>query len=115
MGYIKIEMKKNNPQCKSHVHEVRGYLKVAEDKHYHRFSFVTGDAVFTELGNHCHEIVFRTDNADGHYHEFKGRTCGAIPIGDRHVHYLEGHTTNEDGHFHGFRLITLMENPTDII
>lgn len=114
MGYIKIEMKKNNAR-KNHVHEVQGYLKMAKDKHYHHFSFVTGEAVFTGNGDHCHEIVFKTDNAGGHSHEFKGRTCGAIPVGDRHVHYLEGHTTDENGHSHGFRLVTLMEDPTDII
>ncbi|BCK00212.1 hypothetical protein bsdcttw_32520 [Anaerocolumna chitinilytica] len=115
MGYIKIKIKKSNSQYKSHVHEVQGYLKMAEDKHYHRYSFITGEAIFLENGNHCHEIVFQTDNTDGHFHEYKGRICGAIPMGDKHVHYLEGITTDADGHAHGFRLVTLMDNPTDVL
>lgn len=114
MGYIKIEMQRRNSQYKNHVHEVQGYLKVDEDGHYHRFSFVTGEAVFNEKGEHYHDIIFKTDNAQGHFHEFKGRTLGILPAGDRHVHYLEGSTTEKNAHSHNFRLITLLDNPTEV-
>ncbi|WOO36473.1 YmaF family protein [Anaerocolumna sp. AGMB13020] len=115
MHYIKLRMNSNDSQYKNHVHEVQGYVKMAEDKHYHKFSFVTGEAVFTGNGEHYHEIAFHTDNAEGHFHTFEGKTYRAVPMGDRHVHYLEGDTSNENGHRHGFRLVTLMNNPTDIL
>lgn len=96
-----------------HVHEVLGDVKIAgSDPHSHRFATVSKDAM--PLGNrdHYHEIKFRTDFYNDHYHEFYGKTSGAIPVGDRHVHFLESVTSSNDGHRHEFRLATLIEDPT---
>jgi hypothetical protein len=61
--------------------------------------------------NHFHEVRFRTDFFEDHFHEFRGRTGGAIMVGDRHVHFLESVTTQNDGHRHAFRVATLIDNP----
>jgi hypothetical protein len=63
--------------------------------------------------DHVHNVTFRTDFADGHYHEFIGRTSGAVIIGDRHVHYVESLTSREDNHRHKFRVVTLINEPID--
>lgn len=97
-----------------HVHELLGSTFIAEreeDPHNHRFATVTGEAI--RVGNdHFHEVKFRTDFYENHFHEFKGRTTGAIPVGDgRHVHFIKDFTTMNDGHKHQFRAATLIENP----
>lgn len=59
-----------------------------------------------------HEVCFRTDFYEGHFHEFKGRSGGAIDVGDgRHVHFAEAQTTQEDGHRHRFRAASLIQDP----
>ncbi len=99
-----------------HVHEVQGSVFIAEpveDPHNHRFATVSGEAV--RVGNdHFHEVKFRTDFYEEHFHEFKGKTSGAIPVGDgRHVHFLKDFTTRNDDHKHEFRVATLIENPIE--
>lgn len=97
-----------------HVHEVVGSSKIAEikeDPHNHRFATVSGEEIPMGRG-HVHEIKFRTDFYENHFHEFIGRTSGAIPVGNgRHVHFLKSITTMDDGHKHEFRVATLIENP----
>lgn len=103
-----------NHDKQKHVHEVQGSVKIAEqdDPHTHRFATVSGEAIPFD-GDHCHEVKFRTDFYEGHYHEFCGKTSGAIPVGgDRHVHFLESVTTKDDDHCHKFRVATLIEDPT---
>ncbi len=100
----------------SHVHEVLGSVFIAEpmeDPHNHRFATVSDEAI--RVGNdHIHEVKFRTDFFDEHFHEFKGETTGAIPVGDgRHVHFLKDFTTRNDDHRHEFRVATLIENPIE--
>lgn len=99
-----------------HVHEVLGSVVIAErkeDPHNHRFATVSGEAI--RVGNdHFHEVKFRTDFYEEHFHEFKGKTSGAIPVGDgRHVHFLKDCTTRNDNHKHEFRVATLIENPIE--
>lgn len=97
-----------------HVHEVQGSVMIAEERgypHNHRFATVTGDAIPSGNGDHVHDVSFRTDFYEDHYHEFSGRTGGAIRVGDRHVHFLCSHTTVNDGHRHDFRFSTLIEDP----
>jgi hypothetical protein len=97
-----------------HVHELQGSVKTAdqEDPHQHRFCTVTEEAMPVGDHDHVHEVCFRTDFFDGHFHEFKGRTGCAIKVGDRHVHYIESVTSLDDGHRHNFEAATLIENPT---
>lgn len=98
----------------THVHEVLGSLEIAEpqeDPHNHRFATLSGEAIFCG-SDHFHKIKFRTDFYENHFHEFCGKTLGAIPVGDdRHVHFLESVTSVNDGHRHDFRVATLIENP----
>jgi hypothetical protein len=98
-----------------HVHEIVGSVQIAErgeDPHNHRFATVSGEAIPTTCGkNHVHQVRFRTDFYEGHYHEFFGTTCPAVEVGDRHVHFLESVTTENDGHKHCFRVATLIEDP----
>lgn len=107
----------NRPNCQgTHVHEVQGSVQIAErgcDAHNHRFASMTGKAIPANQGNHYHEIVFRTDSYEGHYHEFCGKTTVAYPICGGHVHYLEGITTTQDGHIHCFKVITHVEDPIE--
>lgn len=102
------------PGMQSHVHEVQGSVEIAEpqtDPHNHRFATVSGEA--RPLGNndHYHDIRFRTDNYEDHFHEGWGRTGGSIQTGDRHVHYLESMTTQNDGHMHRYRIATMIDDP----
>ncbi|QHQ61088.1 hypothetical protein Ana3638_10170 [Anaerocolumna sedimenticola] len=107
----------NNQYCNKgqrHVHEVQGSVMIAEreeDPHNHRFATVSGEAI--PYGqDHYHEVAFRTDFYEDHFHEFCGNTSGAIPVGNnRHVHFLESVTTVNDGHRHEFRVATLIEDP----
>ena len=108
------ESRNNNCHEQRHVHEVLGSVQIAEereDPHNHRFATVSGQAILIGGGDHVHEVGFRTDFYEDHFHEFCGRTCGAIEVGDRHVHFLESVTTVVDGHQHEFRVATLINDP----
>jgi hypothetical protein len=97
-----------------HVHEISGSVEIAEreeDPHNHRFAAVSGEAIRTGNSDHVHNVKFRTDFYEDHFHEFCGRTGGVIRVGDRHVHFLKSVTTIVDGHFHEFRVGTLIDNP----
>jgi|GEM_PF-196418 len=99
-----------------HVHEVQGSVMIAEpldDPHNHRFATVTGEAIPVSRCDHVHDVFFRTDFYENHFHEFCGRTGGAIWVGDRHVHFLESFTTINDGHRHEFRFATFIDNPIE--
>ena len=100
-----------------HVHELLGSVQIAteecEDPHNHRFATVSGQAILVGGGDHVHEVIFRTDFYEDHFHEFRGRTLGAVPVGDRHVHYLAGTTTEEEDHYHDFRAATMIEDPIE--
>lgn len=96
-----------------HVHEIQGSVKIdGEIPHNHRFCTVSGEAIPYGANDHVHDVIFRTDTYDDHYHEFKGRTGCAIKIGDRHVHYIESVTSVDNGHRHRFEVATLIENPS---
>lgn len=97
-----------------HVHELQGSVKIAEegeDPHNHRFCTVTGEAIPYGTDDHVHEVCFCTDFFNEHYHEFKGKTGCAIPVGNRHVHYIDSITTVNDGHRHEFEAATMINNP----
>jgi hypothetical protein len=85
--------------------------ELQSDPHNHRFATVSGPEIRSGMNDHVHEVEFRTDFYEDHYHEFCGRTGGAIPTGDRHVHFLQRVTTTVDNHQHEFRVATLIENP----
>ena len=99
-----------------HVHEVTGSTATViecKECHNHRFATVSGEAM--KMGNsHVHEIKFRTDFADGHYHEFCGKSSPAIDVGNgKHVHFLKALTEVEDGHKHRFQVASLIDSPID--
>lgn len=115
-------MQMNQCDCdyekQKHVHEVTGSTRIFDecnDCHNHRFCTVSGEAIYTPGKNdHYHEIKFRTDFSDGHYHEFCGKSSGAIEVGNgKHVHFVKAFTTEEDGHKHEFQAATLIDSPTD--
>lgn len=113
--HVKREMEHDHHdhEMQKHVHEVQGSVKIdGEDPHNHRFCTVSGEAIPYGGNDHIHEVVFRTDTYDDHYHEFRGKTGCAIKVGDRHIHYLESVTSVDDGHKHRFEAATLIENPT---
>ena len=98
----------------AHVHEVQGSVEIAEreeDPHNHRFATVSGEAIPKGPSDHIHEIRFRTDFYENHFHEFMGKSGGMFKVGDRHVHFLESVTTVNDGHRHKFRLGTFINDP----
>lgn len=96
----------------THVHEVQGSVRIAgREPHNHRFATVSCEPVDLGNGRHAHQVTFRTDSYEGHYHEFTGRTDGGRELGDRHVHCLEGTTTECANHRHCFRVATLIEDP----
>lgn len=100
----------------THVHEIQGSVMIAEreeDPHNHRFATVSGEAIPVDPDNHVHDVYFRTDFYEDHFHEFCGRTYPAIQVGDRHVHFLKSVTTVVDGHQHAFRFATLIQDPID--
>ena len=102
------------PKEQKHNHEVQGSVMIAEpqeEPHNHRFATVSGEAIFVGNNDHVHEVKFDTDFYEDHYHEFEGRTSGAVWVGDRHVHYLKSVTEESDGHVHEFRVATLIDNP----
>ena len=91
---------------------VRGFdhIQVMLD-HNHRIAAVSGKAI-PFMDSHVHNITFRTDSYDGHYHEFCGTSSPAIPVGDgRHVHFAKAYTSYADGHAHEFRLASLINDP----
>lgn len=107
-----------NCEKQSHVHELTGSTKVfseCDECHNHRFCTVTGEAKYTpDKKDHYHEVKFRTDFSDEHYHEFYGKTSGAIDVGNgKHVHFLKDRTGEADGHKHEFQAATLIDSPTD--
>ncbi len=95
-----------------HVHEVQGTVEIAgREPHTHRFTAVSGEARPWGSANHYHDVRFRTDYFDDHFHEGWGRTGGAIQVGDKHVHFLEAATTQNDGHMHRYKVATMIEDP----
>ncbi len=99
-----------------HVHELQGSVKIAEEEenpHNHRFCTMTEEAIPVGEGQHIHEVCFETDFFEDHFHEFRGKTGVAIPVGNRHVHFIESVTSVNDGHRHEFEAATLIENPIE--
>lgn len=99
-----------------HVHEFLGSTQTVtecSECHNHRFATVSDEAI--RVGNsHVHEIKFRTDFADGHYHEFCDKSSTAIEVGNgKHVHYVNAVTEEADGHRHRFQAATLIDSPLD--
>ncbi len=109
------ECRPDRPMEQTHVHEVLGSVQIAEaktDPHNHRFAVVSGEVIPIGMGDHVHQVKFRTDFYEDHFHEFCGRTRGAIPVGDgRHVHFLDSITEQSEGHRHKFRVSTLINDP----
>ncbi len=98
----------------THVHELLGSVEIAEattDPHNHRFATVTGQVILCGINNHVHDVFFRTDFYEDHFHEFCGRTGGMVVVDDRHVHFLESVTMVAEGHQHEFRVATLINDP----
>jgi hypothetical protein len=109
-----------NPQCgcepQRHVHEFIGSTAVkqeCDECHNHRFATVSGEAI--PIGkSHVHEVKFRTDFSDGHFHEFCGKSSPAIDVGGgKHVHFAKAFTDEEDGHRHQFQAASLIDSPLD--
>ena len=106
-------------RCKKqeHVHEITGSTRVVDgcDCHNHRFCTVSGEAQYIPgKPGHYHEVKFRTDFSDGHYHEFYGKTSDAIGVGNgKHVHFIKDFTTPEARHKLEFQAATLIDSPTD--
>lgn len=101
-----------------HVHELIGSTKIVDDCgecHNHRFCTVTDEAIFSrDKYDHYHEVKFRTDFSDGHFHEFCGKTSGAIEVGNgKHIHFIKEISEEADGHKHEFQAATLIDSPTD--
>lgn len=106
----------NDRRRQRHIHEIIGstaVLNEEEECHNHRFATVSGEAI--RYGDsHVHEIKFRTDFADGHFHEFCGTSSLAIEVGNgKHVHFASAWTEEEDGHRHRFQVASLIESPLD--
>lgn len=101
-----------------HVHEITGSTRIFRECgecHNHRFCTVSDEAKYTkDHHDHYHEVKFRTDFADGHFHEFYGKTSGAFDVGNgKHVHFINAFTREEDGHKHEFQAATLIDSPID--
>lgn len=102
------------PEEQRHDHELQGSVRIAEpqeEPHNHRFATVTGEAIPVGPNNHVHDVMFRTDFFNDHFHTFVGRTGGAIPVGNRHVHFINSMTSVNDGHRHAFEAATMIDNP----
>lgn len=50
--------------------------------------------------SHFHEFEGVTSFADGHVHEFFGKTVKTIGTQQKHYHSFEGITSSDDGHQH---------------
>lgn len=97
-----------------HVHEIQGSVELVEggeDPHNHRFATVSEEAIPHGPDDHYHEVKFQTDFYEDHFHEFCGRTGGAVEVGDRHIHFLQSETQVSESHRHEFRFATLINNP----
>ncbi|MDD7114871.1 MAG: YmaF family protein [Lachnospiraceae bacterium] len=76
----KKEYSNQHHECdkQKHVHEITGSTRVfreCDECHNHRFCTVTGEAIYTpDKKQHYHEVKFRTDFSDRHFHEFCGKT-----------------------------------------
>lgn len=106
----------HNCDKQKHVHEISGStatISECNECHNHRFCTVSDEAI--PMGDsHVHEVKFRTDFSDGHYHEFCGRTCTAVEVGcGKHVHYINDESESADGHTHEFQAATSINSPTD--
>lgn len=105
----------NNCDEQRHVHEIIGITETNVgccEGHNHRIATVSGEAI-EDRGSHVHEVTFRTDFADGHFHEFSGTSEPATYVGEgKHVHYVNAETDCADGHSHRFQLASLIEEPT---
>lgn len=112
--YEQESMQYHCPPPQKHVHEIVGSTLVAERcecAHNHRFATVSGEAI-SSGNDHFHEVKFRTDFYEKHFHEFTGKSSCAIPVGDgRHVHFVQCFTTMNDNHKHPFRVAVLIDNP----
>ena len=99
-----------------HVHELIGstdFSQECDQYHNHRFAAMSGEAIPSN-GSHFHNVTFRTDTHEDHFHEFCGPSSLAIPTGDgRHIHFANGCTKSADGHVHRVRVVSLINNPTD--
>lgn len=107
-----------NKKMQQHTHEFAGstgFNREYEHCHCHRFCNVSEEAIYIPgLDDHYHDIQFRTDFTDGHFHEFKGITTGKIEVGNhKHVHYVRAFTTVVDGHNHEFQCALLIDTPSD--
>ena len=80
---------------------------ICEGLYNHRFATVSDEAI-PYMGSHVHNIKFRTDSYDGHYHEFCGTSSAAIPVGGG-----KAYTTSADGHVHEFQVASLIDNPIE--
>lgn len=93
-----------NCEKQKHVHELTGSTKIfkeCDECHNHRFCTVSGEAIYTK------------DKKD-HFHEFYGKTFGAIDVGNgKHVHFLKDFAKEEDGHKHEFQVAPLIDSPID--
>ena len=68
----------------------------------------------TRIFNECNDCHNHTDFSDEHFHEFYGKTSGAIDVGNgRHVHFIKDFTEEQDGHKHEFQAAALIDSPTD--
>lgn len=99
-----------------HVHEITGSTAAVNgcrECHNHRFCTVSGEAIRTGT-SHVHEVKFRTDFSDEHFHEFCGTTSPAIEVGNgKHIHFAKSFTDTQDGHRHQFQVASLIDSPTD--
>lgn len=104
----------NEDRKQRHDHEIQGSVKIAEkkeDPHNHRFTTESSQAIKCD-NSHFHEVFFRTDFYENHFHEFCGCTGLAISVGDgKHVHFLKSVTLESDNHVHEFDFSTLIDNP----
>lgn len=108
----------NDYKKQKHVHELTGSTRIfneCDECHNHRFCTVTDEAIYSkDKYDHYHEVTFRTDFSDDHFHEFHGKTSGAIDVGNgKHVHFIKDFTKEADEHKHEFQAATLIDSPID--
>lgn len=64
--------------------------------------------------DHFHEVKSHTDFSDEYFHEFCGKTGGAIDVGNgKHVHFIKDFTEEKDNHMHKFQAAALIDSPID--
>ncbi len=113
-----IDIEEESPRIQGHTHEYVGSVLIVHDKeiknHNHRFTGVTGEAIYMQDGTHIHYINSRTDYFDDHYHDVcaMSEKCVYLETG-KHVHYMHGTTDEQKGHKHKFQAATLIENPLE--